>query len=393
VATSFEVTATLSFPSEPPYYETYPDSTFLLRLDDAPDGTVAAIWTNDDGTDEGVFDRGDADLSLREQVQLPVKFGDYDPYGQYPSISFESLQLVLEDRDGDGDADAVSGGGSGVLGYVLGDIAYSGEFTFEIRGDRDATPPQVSVAGNDDALHVLDGLRVVASEPLLPGSTARAWHGDTLIELAPFPADRGYVRSFRSSAVLPFETELRIEIEPVPQDLTGFAVASAPASVRTMPDPGAFAEDGFEADPVARLGGGTVVTGVGTLPAISGARSLLIEPGDELTMRVPLAGGETHLRFRARYLYENSSYWCSTHELRIGAPGAQALRNVSVSPGYEPTEDTGDASWPTAGPLGEVEVALPEGATGHVVFDVYEIPPIAPPCPYAALLIDDLRVE
>lgn len=393
VATSFEVTATLSFVDEHPYGGTLPGSaSFVLRLDGAPGQSVTALLANDQGTVDGVFVRTDADLSMSEPIELPVEYGDYDPFGE-PGITWDALILVLEDRDGDGNADVVTGTGSGILHYVLGDVEYQSAFMASIYGDRDVTPPTLGIAGNSEGLHVLEGLQVVASEPLQRGSTARAWLGDTPIELTAFPASGKYVRSFSSSVVLPFDAELRVEIDPVPQDLAGLAAESGELTARTMAGPALFAEDGFEGDPVALVGQAGVVSSVGTLPAIAGARSLLVEPGDALTMRVPLSGGETRLRFRARMLFEGTSSGCPTHEMRIGAPGVDGLTRVNVRLGYDPLETTGDASWMTAGPIGEVQVPIPAGASGEVLFDIYDTPPLAPPCPAVAYLIDELRAE
>jgi hypothetical protein len=393
VATSFEVTATLSFLDEPRYDVTFPEGvSFVLRLDGALGQPVTALLANYQGTADGVLVRTDAGLSLREPTDLPYEFGDYDPFGA-PGITWDALLLVLEDRDGDGNADVVTGTGSGILHYALGDIGVESAFMAEIYGDRDVTPPTLDIAGNSDGLHVLEGLRVVASEPLQPGSTARLWLGDTPIELVAFPASGKYVRSFSSSAVLPFDADLRVEIEPVPQDLAGLAAESGELTARTMAGPALFAEDGFEADPVALVGQADVVAGVGTLPAIAGARSLLVEPGDALTMRIPLTGGETQLRFRARMLIEGTSYGCPTHEMRVGAQGIAGLTRINVGLGEDPLETTGDAYWMTAGPIGEVQVPIPAGAAGEVLFDIYDTPPVAPPCPAVAYLIDDLRAE
>jgi hypothetical protein len=393
VLSSFEVTATLSFSTQAPISDPYPESvSFVLRLEDAPNGTVSAIWSNTGADANGVFGRTDTGLSLREPVKLPVDFYDQDPAGDLPYIEFVSLRLVLEDGDGDGNADAVTGSGSGGLHFVLGDILYEGTFTLELHGDPDTTPPWLYVVGRGTGHHVLEGLEVKASELLQPGSTVRAWHGDTPIDLSPFSGSGEYVRSFRTSAVLPFDAELRIEIDPVPRDLAGLVAEGVPATVRTMSDPGLFAEDGFENDPVAITGIAEIVTGVGTLPAIAGARSVLVEPRYGLTMRLPVAAGETHLRFRARLLYEDTSFGCESHGIRVGSPGLDGVQRISIpSSDEDPREVIDDSFWAAAGPITDVEMALPAGTGGELIFDIYELPPLL--CPTTAILLDDLRVE
>jgi hypothetical protein len=397
VSNTFEVTATLAFADDPPPFlpdpENYPDiEDYVLRLDDAPDGTVDAIWTSYDGKVTSIFDRGDEGLSLREPLRINLTLGDSSDFGS-SHIEYASIRLTLEDSDGDGNADRVTGSGRGVLRYNLGDIPQEDSFTVQITGTPDVTPPALEVVGDDANLHVLDGLRITSSEPLVPGSTARAWHGDTAIELSPSTID-GYVGSFGTKEVLPFGAELRIEIDPVPEDLTGLPAESVPTTVKTMPDPGLFAADGFEADPVAMLGSAQVVTSVGSLPAITGARSLLIEPVARLTMRIPVPVGATHLRLRARSLAEPDSGGCEGSGIRVGAAGVGILDERFVTSGDDgPDEDIADSRWVSASPVYDMELALPSGVSGELVFDVFGLPLVQPPCGQDALLIDDLRVE
>jgi hypothetical protein len=397
VSNTFEVTATLSFADDPPQFlpdpGNYPDiEDYVLRLDDALDGTVDAIWSSYDGKVTSVFDRGDEGLQLREPLRIDLDLGDYSDIGR-SHIEYASIRLTLEDRDGDGNADRVTGRGRGVLRYNLGDVPQEDEFTVRITGTPDVTPPELHVVGDDTSLHVLDGLRITASEPLLPGSTARAWYGDDFIDLTP-PAGAEYVTAFTSKDVLPFGVELRIEIDPVPQDLVGLAAVDVPTTAKTMPDPGLFAADGFEADPVAMLGSADVVTGVGTLPAITGARSLLIEPGETLTMRIPVPVGATHLRLRARSLADRNSGGCDGSGIRVGAAGVGILAERFVTSGGDgPDEGIADSDWVSASPVYDMELALPSGVSGELVFDVFGLPLVQPPCGQNALLIDDLRAE
>jgi hypothetical protein len=411
VATSFEVTLTLSDIDQPDYPR-FPESTsFFLRLDGASDRDVIAIFANEDGGADGVFTRTDAGLSLRDAVKLPVPLSFYDDgdpftsgprFEEDPTFTFDSLDLVLEDRDGDGDADAVTGTGSGDLSYV--DPAHpqypeqipaetiTSGFTAELGGEVDVTPPALTIAGDATSRHVLDGLEIVASEPLRPDSTARAWYGDTPIELAPSPADASHVHSFRSSEVLPFGAELRIEIDPPPRDLADLAATTDPLIARTIPDPGLFPGDGFEGDPVAMVGDAEVVTSVGPVPAISGARSLLVDRDDTLTMRIPLAGGERYLRFRTRLLMEEEGA-CTTYGLRMASPAGGGVTRIGTSTSEASQEYIEHERWRLVTSVYEVDTAIPPGAAGELVFHIYPTLRDDPFCYAAAFLIDDLRAE
>jgi hypothetical protein len=157
-----------------------------------------------------------------------------------------------------------------------------------------------------------------------------------------------------------------------------------------------FAEDGFEGELAAVSRGVEVVTGFGTLPAISGTRSLLVaESWSTLTMRVPLEEGDTHLRFQARALFDRESgFGCPASNLRVGFPALDQITTISPAWSTEIEEDTGDERWTAATPVTTVEVALPAGAGGEVIFNVFRPSPLpGRPCPGAGLLIDDLRAE
>ena len=396
VAQSFEVTATIAYPPGTELYGLTTSERLVLRLDDAPNGSVTAVWGASLGSDSGTFQRTDTRLSLRERVELWIASQEPDSFDA--AIAFEALTLDLIDSDEDGDVDRVEGTGTGTFSHVLGDVQFDHELTVTLSGTPDETPPTLAVAGDPAGLNVLDRLRIAASEPLHPDTNAVVRYGDTRIVLEPFPGDDTHVRSFATGVILPFGTELSIEFTPAPQDLAGLPSENAPTSVRTMDGPGVFAEDGFEADLAAVNKGAELVFGVGTLPAISGTRSLLIEPGDTLTMRLPLTSGDTHLRYQVRVLYDDSGYTgCSKLGVRAGFPGldpANDVYNITPLASDEIRENTGDERWITAGPVTTSERALPAGAAGEVIFDGDGEPFLPGPlCPDTALLIDDLRIE
>jgi hypothetical protein len=396
LAGSFEVTATLAYPPGTPTYGVPTSERLVLRLDDAPSGSVTAVWGASDGSASGTFERTDTGISLRAPVQLGVVTTEPDTWEA--SVRFEALALSLSDRDEDGEVDGVEGTGSGTFSHVLGDVQFDYQFTATLGGTPDDTPPELVIQGNPDALDVLDRLRIVASEPLHPDTKAVIRYGDTRVVMEQSPGDGTHVRSFTTGVLLPFGAELGIEFDPAPADLAGLVSENAPTTARTMAGPGIFAEDGFEGDLAAVLGGAQVVTGVGTLPAIAGTRSLLVEPEDTLTMRLPLIAGETHLRFQVRVLFdENGSAGCSRLAFRAGFPGldpASDTYDIYIPRAEGPEEATGDARWVRASPVVGVELALPAGAAGEVIFDAYQKPAMPGlPCPNQAFLIDDLRTE
>ena len=393
LAISFDLTATLTFPDGTDPYGLPDSERLVLRLDDAPDGTVAGVWGANVGTYLSTFTRTKRGLSSQRLLALQVEPREPDSFD--PIIVFRTVDLVLIDRDDDGEVDALEGTGTGEFRQFLGGVEHAQPFTVELRGDLDATPPVLAIDGDTAAFNVLDQLRIVTSEPLDPATTAVLSYGDTRVVLEQGPGAGPYARSFGVSTLLPFGTDMRIEFDPAPRDLAGLASENVPTTVRTMAAPGLFSEDGFEGELVAVTRGAEVVPGVGTLPAITGTRSLLIESGDTLTARIPLTGGETHLRFQARWLTDGVGYpGCTGIGVRAGFPGLPDASNIAgiylLLPS-ELDEETGDETWPMAGPIISVEHALPAGAAGEVIFDVFVPQTLLGPCLNWAMLIDDLR--
>ncbi len=394
LASSFNVEVTLSFPPDNGTPGLPDSETFLLRLDDAADGSVVAVLASGGGSSSAAFVRTGTGLSLRESVELSITpFGN----GYFDArLSFDSLDLVPVDNDGDGSADAVEGTGSGDFFQIVGDVEQDVAFTIEMSGDLDDRAPYLSNSVTMFEIPVMDGLTLLASEPLrLPG-TARISVGGEVIPLEMLPAGAPYVTEFRTRSILPFGASVITLIEPELRDLAGLEIEFGLERIDTPPDPGLFAEDGFEGELAAVSYAVEVVTGFGTLPAISGTRSLLVaESWSTLTMRVPLEEGDTHLRFQARALFDRESgFGCPTSNLRVGFPALDQITAISPAWNTDIEDDTGDERWTAATPVTTVEVALPEGAGSELIFDIFRPLPLpGGPCPEAGLLIDDLRAE
>lgn len=391
LASSFEVEATLSFPSDGELPGLPETQGLLLRLDDAADGSVVAVLAEGNFATSAAFARKGERLSLRESVQLSIT-----PAGNGYSdarLTFDALDLVPIDNDGDGTADAVEGSGSGDFSQLMGDVEQLAAFTVQISGGLDDYAPYMSYPVTD-RIHVLDGLRVYANEPLQPISTAKGVAGGTAIPLEMLPAGAPYVTEFRSTSILPFATEVGVLFEDELRDLAGHEIELGLERMETIPDPGLFTEDGFEGALPAVSSGVEVVTGIGSLPALSGAQSVLIgESYGNLTMRVPLQEGDTHLRFEARVLHEAGEVpGCAQRRLRLGFPALDKIEEHAPVWNLGAEQETGDERWVSAGPLATMEFALPEGAGSEVIFDI-ERQHADDRCPAAALLIDDLRAE
>ncbi len=393
-STAFEVEATIEVLQEP--VSCSGDSSnlihFQMYLDAIDDNLVEAIVSTTSGSDRGAFDQSNATLSLRDPVALETFFLNLCVAADDYRVVITSLQLDLRDTDGDGGADAFTGAGEGMLEYAIGDILYNEPIALHLTSARDTTPPELTLVGPTSNRNVLDGLSIVASEPLADNRTVTLVSGDTRIELQPSGPGQA-VTSYSTDQVLPFGATLSVEWSAPPEDLSGLAAESMPTSVSTRPLPALVPSAGFEEETLGKFGGATIVDGIGTLPAIAGERSLLVEDGG-LTVYLPLSGAESSLRFSARLLYPaRQAYGCPRHILRVGAPGQMSANRLSPRWEYDNTEDTGDSWWGTAAAAVEMTFALPAGIRDGLVFDITHGPRAVPPCPDVAILFDDLRVE
>lgn len=398
-AGSFDVVVTVSFPAGTDVERLPRAERLTLRLDEAPDGSVVAVWGTGASTSTTTLERAGSVLALRESVWADIPDGPDRPPGDV--LHLDSADLTLIDADRDGEPEAVRGIGDCEYTYYLLSSGQRLSCTFTLEGTPDVTPPEFTIEGDPARLHVLERLRVLASEPLDPATKILLWHGTSLIPVVSIPAGEPYVWEFRSGEILPFGAELRIQFDPPPRDLAGLEAASVPTTVQTLPDPGMFAEDGFEGGVVGILEGAEIVTGVGSLPAIAGARSLLVEsPRDRALFRIPVTGGETIVRFRARVLVANPEYaFCSSIGTRVGVqrpapyPPYILFRPLRAVEQLEVVLD--HPSWVASGPELEREFPVNVDGAGEVIVEFTADPwsSFGPQCPPMAVLVDELRLE
>jgi hypothetical protein len=322
------------------------------------------------------------------------------------SQGFSMTQLALRGTDANGDriAEALSGSGAGSGLDVVGDQGYAFPFTFELSGTPDVTAPHLLVPA--DVLNPLDVVSLPASEPLALASQLNL-EGTTSVSLDAEASPQGIpgvssaaVAGFTTSHILPFSGSWSI-VGNAP-DLAGLPL-DPPAPVTTLADPGLFAEDGFEgaALAAATTGDVRVVTGVGALPALSGTQSLFAAPGASVTLHLARPAGTWTVRFAARALApapassSASPQYDSVPSVRAGVVGGTS-RPYATSVAAGDAAATGDPTWVSAGPLGDVTIPIDEVGDDIVV----RIAPrssngcvgLCPP-PAPAWLIDDLRIE
>jgi hypothetical protein len=316
-----------------------------------------------------------------------------------PQATATTLSLTAFDTDGDGVADQLAGGGSGSSGPIPVDEAFgvpvSSPFTFalDLSGTSDVTRPQLFLS--DVLLQPLGRLAVWASEPLAPSSHLFL-QGTVPVDLQPLdpPATGAFTSVYSENVTLPFSG--RWTLAGHAEDLSGLSVDPLPADeITTYADPGVFAADGFEGDGLPRIGssgGGRVVTGIGSVPALNGARSLLVEPGPSVSLHLTRPPGASSVRMSARFLRHDAAPPPEGLAVWIGVIGKPAELG-HLGPGAGAAIATGDKSWEYAGPVQDLSTPIHESGT-DLVLSLQPSPCFASTCVYGtAVVIDDLRVE
>ena len=317
-------------------------------------------------------------------------------------LKVHELLLYAWDDDGDGVADALEGSGKASARYVGGDVVYMVDLAVNLwKGLPDQTPP--SLIGQESA-HPLDIVTIRASEPLALSTELALFSGSGVeFPLTSTSTQSVALGTFASSNLLPFQTTLTVTGHGA--DLAGLNLdlTSEPRMTRTLDDPGIFLQDGFETPPFAFLqNNARVVSGVGDLPAISGAQSLFVEfpsstfdwPFSTSTLHLQRAPGAKSLRLAARILMSTNSPVSALNAAEVGVIGGTKRSYVDLKTS-EQVVATGDASWPYAGNVQQVSVDLADEGPDVVVRIAKPSCPSHPGlCPRkVALLIDDVRIE
>jgi hypothetical protein len=402
LADSFEMTAELtymdsSFPVPPGFL---PDRhQFVLRLDDADGMTEGIAGVVGQVVAPRFFHLAGGQRVLERDFSLAAADGGAVLCG-VGTVRYEIMTLETFDTDDDGSVDLVQGTATGSIDGL--DIFDAGRFTATIQGTLDTTPPRLTVRGSATDRSVLGDLVFEASEPLPPGvrvlMTSDA--NGTRVDLLPLPQGQPAIASFVAppELLLSFSDTMRLEVLPRIEDLAGNVGSLDTPSIATIEDPRLFQQDGFEAGASVTLSGdAALVASVGSLPAITGNTSLLLEPGGSATLRITLPGDSGNglmlgLQVRGLFRRRNDSFVDGDVVLVLPGTGE---RVQALFPEAGNTTETGDSQWRHAGPVTPLELALPAGATGELVAVLRMAAPLLcgeDSAPDSAVLIDDVAV-
>jgi hypothetical protein len=306
------------------------------------------------------------------------------------------LTLQGVDSDGDGIADKLSGTVTGTISFfgIDGGDTFSAAARMDLTGVPDVTAP--TLVSPSYAINPLDSWSIVASEALAPtASVALAGTPNLPLTSVPKASSDGVPLSslieWSTDVILPLSG--RWPILGLGQDLSGRALAPA-GELRTLADPGVFMADGFEGPlVVASLFNPSIITGVGNVPAISGAHSLWLEPDADVTVHLKRVAAEKTVHFSARAFGDQNLAGFGVY-IEGGVVGGHEIVTQSAKAPSGTVVETGDPTWTHASEVQQFSLSLSESGSDVLVRLRQEQSPCTPFCgSRLALMVDDLRLE
>jgi hypothetical protein len=299
-------------------------------------------------------------------------------------IDVHEVTVSPVDDDGDGIADGFAATLRGkTLGSRGGDVTSDPtDFVLALQGSRDETAPQLlPLRQNPLRLHPLDDCSLWASEPL-SADTRLSLVGEPELPLITLPRSRsthGALLEFSAGRLGWFSREWLLEIDG--SDLSGKPLRES-RTIRTLSDPGVFAEDGFEG-PLLASGSFRAVEE----NAIAGMQSLEPTTFEGVTLHLARNGRDT-VRFSVRE---------ERHAIDDQVESYVGLRARALVVG---TQDIVTYAGPHGvfegaglGPVIEVELPLEAEGDDVIVHFDWDWEACTGYCETLGLVIDELRME
>jgi hypothetical protein len=369
---AWDVTISVSYTQEPgPDLEPF---QWSLALDDAAE--LTALFSRN-----GQADR----LELTRDTGARAHSGSgfsWSVLGLSDAV-LETLQLSAFDDDSDGIADRLEGTGEGEVQEAVGDILFPHAAVFTLSGKIDRTPPTPQMPSTRSPLATVD---IRMSEALKSASLAL-----TGTSTVPLTVSEGSIQSTRFSTptVLPFGGSWQVTGEG--KDFAGLPLDLNAATLKTLDDPGVFAQDGFETQPLATLGDEVKwIAASDGLPIPTGDHALFLSRGNGATFHLKRSDGNTKVSLNVVGL--SKDVWRPTFEVQSAVIGG--TQRIELSGENKLTSTTSHPSWTNRSDVRTLQLELEDAGT-DVVVQVYVPLCIATVgCPAnGALVIDDLHLE
>lgn len=375
VTSAWDVTASVEY--TPQYMPKLAPFLWSLALDDTAEFTALFSRTGQASNFPVIRDTG-----ARVHGGPPGSSVQWSVAGQ--PVQLKTFSLSAFDDDSDGIADRLEGTAEGAVYEPAGDINYYRAATFTLSGKPDRTPPKAQVP---TLLGPLAIITIPMSEALESASLAL-----TGTSTVPLTVSQGSIQStsFTASTVLPFGGTWQLTGSA--QDFAGLSLDLGTATLETTQDPGVFAQDGFEAEPVGALGTSVArIDASSGLPIPTGNHALFIPRGGGATFHLKRTDGTNQVSLNVVGLSKDTR----RPTFRLDAAvigGTNRVQALSVSDAVD--VPTSDATWPNASEPKTLQFALED--TGPDVVVAVSLPLCGDNlnCPAnGSLIIDDLHLE
>jgi hypothetical protein len=296
---------------------------------------------------------------------------------------------------------------TGIYSGRQDDVYFSKSFTATLDGVPDRAGPGLQWVPAAK-VHPLS-FSGVALDELMPAGTTAVLRAspDVVMEIPPADGSAtgtsaGVSGFLLGEKALAFGTTYSLEIRPQAVDLGGNLMTELP-SLATLPDPGVFAQDGFEGSLKAMLTGDTTLADSTSLPIPSGKKALVIPPASGncsagVTFRLAASSGATAVKFSCLTYQRKNDGLAGGFTFTSAVPHGGLVRvNEGVAKTtLLPKPWTGDLPGSQVnlyGDLKQIEVPVPTGVSNEIIFDIQMIRCGTGASPFHGLIIDELRVE
>ena len=336
--------------------------------------------------------------STQESVPftIPLTSGSWD--STFPSIAYQTVSLRPTTT-------GCAGSATGTYSTLFTDEITGTPFIATLTGVVDQASPVFTVAPNStNNVHPL-GVQGVGVNELLSAGTTAFWSNiaNDSIPMTSLPAGSAYgVSGFLlQNLALAFGATYQMKISSGTVDLAGNATGVLP-SITTLADPGMFAQDGFEGEVLATMTGNISIVSKDAFPVASGNRALQFPSapalcGQRFTAQLSVPTGATTLQFSALATWPKTrSQATFTGSVQVAVPNGavnsyswpEIASTALASPWTGALPGSSDNSY---GDLMQMQIPLPAGTNGEIIFDVLQ-PCYDPPYLGDGLIIDDLRI-
>jgi hypothetical protein len=303
----------------------------LAFVADPGSGSLLAFWGKDGKLTKTTW-VSDGGGKYHATAALDYTPPDCNPTARpllYQGVTIGDLRLTAVDADGDGDPENLTGQGNGTFTDIDTSIGQVTGGTFDVvatlSAKPDVTAPVLTQVSNTSPF---EAIGLTASEPLAQSSLQLDGLPDVMFD-AP-TTQRPLMELYATGRILPLSGAW-----PLTGSARDFAGLAAPSmEVHSLGDPGIFAQDGFEAAPLATLSErASIVEGSAGSPLEPGQHALLLDASASALFHLKRTPGQNVISANIALLSTDPSVAQKRGQLLAGVVGGTKPVRLDWSPG------------------------------------------------------------